>query len=323
MKKIQLGTSPLHTSEIAFGCMNLGGSWDQEPPKKEIITKATQAIEVALDQGINLFDHADIYAFGKSEKVFSEAIKALAVKREDIILQSKCGIRMANTAFEGSAPFYDFSYEHIMTSVENILTRLETDYLDVLLLHRPDALFEGEEVARAFDVLKKQGKVQNFGVSNFNSHQISLLQQYLDVPLITNQMELSLVNSYLIDEGMNANNFTNESSYRSLGTLEHCRAHQMTLQAYSSLAGGCLGKTPLKEEHISLKREISTLMAKYDVEEESILMAWLLRHPAKIQPIIGTLNPERIKSCVKGTEITLTKEEWYRLYNSVPSRKLL
>ncbi len=323
MKKIIVGKSDLHASQVAFGCMNLGGEWNKNAPTPDALSKGTKAIETALEAGINFFDHADIYSFGKSEQVFAHAMKSLEVKREDVLIQSKCGIRMMNTAFEGSAPFYDFSYDHIINSVDNILSRLETDYLDSLLLHRPDPLFEGEEVARAFDDLKRQGKVHHFGVSNFNSHQMALLQSYLDFPLIANQMELSLVNSYLIDEGMNANNFANPASYRSLGTLEYCREHDLTLQAYSPLAGGRLSQTPLLPEYEALKTTLTQLGQKYEVGEETLLIAWLLRHPANIQPVIGTLNEQRIKACAKASDVTLTKEEWYRLYNSLPTRKLL
>ena len=323
MKKIQIGSTDIVTSQVAFGCMTLGGSWDTTPATPEIITKATKAVEVALEGGINFFDHADIYTKGKSEIVFAQALKSLNVAREDVVLQSKCGIRVEGSAFENSAPFYDFSYEYIMNSVDNILKRLETGYLDILLLHRPDALFEGEEVAQAFDELKAAGKVREFGVSNFNSHQMSLLQSYVDVPLVANQMELSLLKSYLIDEGMNANNFANPMGYRSLGTLEHCRHQNMTLQAYSPLAGGMLSKSPLSPELEPLKATVKQMMQKYNVEEETILIAWLMRHPMNIQPVIGTLNEARIKACMKASDITLTKEEWYRLYNSLPSRRLL
>ncbi|HAX73687.1 MAG TPA: aldo/keto reductase [Firmicutes bacterium] len=323
MKKIMMGHSELQSSQIALGCMTLGGSWDDTNPSKEVVKTALTAIETALEAGINLFDHADIYTRGKSEKVFSEIWETNLTTREEIVIQSKCGIRFANDLFAGSAAHYDFSYEHIISSVDQILKRLKTEYLDVLLLHRPDALVEPEEVAKAFNELKHQGKVREFGVSNHNAAQISYLQSFLDVPLVVNQMEMSLLNSQLIDEGMNVNSLANPFEMRSNGTLEYCRQHHITLQAWSPLAGGQLSTKNVTQRYEKLSQLIALYGALYGVDEEAIIIAWLLRHPAHIQPIIGTRSPQRIIAAAKGESVALTREQWYALYQAVDHRKLL
>lgn len=324
MKQIKLGKSNLNVSQIALGCMGLGGSWDASIPiTKEDEIKGLKAIEAALEEGINFFDHADIYKRGKAETVFSKIWETSLVKRESIYLQSKCGIRLSNALREGSAPHYDFSYEHIIQSVDGILKRLNVDYLDSLLLHRPDALVEPEEVARAFSELQQQGKVRHFGVSNHNASQIDFLQSYLDQPLITNQMELSLVHANLIDEGMNVNSLMNSIDHRSHGTLEYCRRHEITLQAWSPLAGGALTKEDVLPEYKEMAKLISLYANEYGVSQEAIIVAWLLRHPAKIQPIVGTTTPSRLHAACEANQVKLTREQWYHLYNSLPGRKLL
>lgn len=325
MEKIKLGKSELEVSRLAFGCMGLGGaSWNKE----DLLTKedelvAIRAVETALEQGINFFDHADIYKGGKSEQAFSSIWEANLVDRESIYLQSKCGIRFADDVFLGSAPHYDLSYDYIMKSVDDILKRLKTDYLDTLLLHRPDALIEPEEVARAFRELKESQKVRYFGVSNHNAAQIELLQSYLDEPLVTNQLELSLVQSNLIDEGLNVNSLVNPGDYRNHGTLEYCRLHQLTVQAWSPLAGGLLAKREGKEPYAQLIQTIEQYAREYGVSAEAIMIAWVLRHPAQIQPVVGTKTPDRLKAVCEATQITLTKEQWYRLYNSGLGKVLL
>ncbi|MGL4335412.1 MAG: aldo/keto reductase [Turicibacter sp.] len=323
MNKIKIGNSDIWASQIALGCMTMGGTWDDTNPSDQVIKTALQTVETALEEGINFFDHADIYTRGKSETVFSEIFAANLTSREDIIIQSKCGIRFANDLFDGSAAHYDFSYEHIITSAEKSLKRLKTDYLDIFLLHRPDALIEPEEVAKAFEELKRSGKVRAFGVSNHNATQIKYLQSYLDMPLVANQMEMSLVNSNLIDEGMNVNSLANPMALRSNGTLEYCRMEGITLQAWSPLAGGKLTSSDVSPEYRDLANRIQTLASAYEVSGEAIVIAWLLRHPAKIQPVIGTRSPERIKAATHASRVHLTREQWYSLYNALPSRRLL
>lgn len=324
MKQIQLGKSDLIVSQIALGCMGLGGNWDASVPyTKQDELEALKAVESALEEEINFFDHADIYKRGKAESVFSAIWEANLVERESIFLQSKCGIRLSNDLWDGSAPHYDFSYDHIIQSVDGILKRLNVDYLDSLLLHRPDALVEPEEVAKAFSKLKESGKVRYFGVSNHHAAQIDLLQSYVDQPLITNQMELSLLHSNLIDEGMNVNSLVNLIDHRGHGTLEYCRRHQMTLQAWSPLAGGSLTKEEVLPDYKEMTQLLSMYAHEYGVSQEAIMVAWLLRHPAKIQPIVGTKTPTRLKAICEANKVELTREQWYRLYNSLPGRKLL
>ena len=323
MKQIRIGNSNIHASEIALGCMGMGGEWTHNPLTNEVKKQALVTIEAALEQGINFFDHADIYTYGKSEEAFSGIWETDLVKREEIYIQSKCGIRLKGSLGEGSAPHYDFSYQYIIDSVDGILKRLKVDYLDSLLLHRPDALVEPEEVAQAFSELQALGKVRHFGVSNHNPHQIELLKRYIEQDLIVNQMELSLVHANLIDEGMNVNSLTNPIDHRSQGTLEYARLNHMTIQAWSPLATGMLTKEKVEAPYQAAHEVIKEYANEFGVSQEAILMAWLLRHPAKIQPIVGTKNPQRIKAVCEGSQVKLTREQLYRLYNVIPGRSLL
>ena len=319
MDKIKIGTSNIEGSRIALGCMTIGGSWDRNPISKEDEKRAIATINAALEEGINFFDHADIYCLGKSEEVFSKIWDTNPNLRENIILQSKCSIDI----FSDENPSYDHSKDYILNAVDGILSRLKTDYLDILLLHRPDTLVEPEEVAEAFDILENSGKVRNFGVSNYNAMQIQLLQKFVKQPIITNQMEISLQNSSLIDQGMNVNCNVNPGYMRNDGTLEFCRLHDIILQAWSPLAGGRIIGDSVDEKYAKLNSIVGEYAEKYEVSKEAILTAWLLRHPAKIQPIIGTRSPERIKAICKAVNVELTRREWYNLYNSVDDRRLL
>lgn len=317
MEKIKIGNSNLEASRIAFGCMSLGGGWNKNPISLQDEYKAFAAIDCALENGINFFDHADIYCLGKSEEVFSKILDKRPKLRENLILQSKCGINNL-----GKTPYYDFSKDYILSSVDGILKRLKTEYLDVLLLHRPDSLVEPEEVAEAFDILKTSGKVRHFGVSNHNAMQIRLLNKYLNEPLIVNQLEISLANSSIIDEGLNVNSNTNPGPMRNFGTLEYCRLHDITLQAWSPLAGGRI-VDPKIEKYRKLNITLDEYAKKYGVKKGAIVVNWLLRHPAKIQPIIGTRSIQRIKHICQSSQIKISREEWYNLYNLVEHRKLL
>lgn len=319
MDKIKIGKSNIESSRIALGCMTIGGSWDRNPITKEDELKAMATVNAALEEGINFFDHADIYCLGKSEEVFSKIWDGNPNLRENIILQSKCAIDI----FGDGVPNYNHSKEYILNAVDGILQRLKTDYLDILLLHRPDTLVEPEEVARAFDILHTNGKVRHFGVSNHNAMQIQLLQKFVNQPIITNQMEISLQNSSLIDEGMNVNCNVNPGYMRNDGTLEFCRLNDITLQAWSPLAGGRIIGDSVDAKYSKLNATVGQYADKYQVSKEAILAAWLLRHPAKIQPIIGTRSPERIKAISKAVNVNLTRQEWYNLYNSIEDRKLL
>ena len=316
MKTLIIPNTGLEVSRIAYGCMQLGGQWNQEPLNAKEKRQAVKLVETALAEGINFFDHADIYMIGKSEKAFSEIWKALSVSRDSVILQSKCGIRLQEMPNPGDPQRYDFSYQHIINSVEGSLNRLKTDYLDILLLHRPDPLIEPEEVARALDELHSGGKVRYFGVSNHTASQIAFLQKHISQPIVANQVELNLLHSYLIDEGVEFNR-QNSQSRMAEGTLDYCRLQDIMIQAWSPVAGGKLFVDPQKENDPKIKNTaalITALSRQKNTTKEAIALGWLLRHPAKIQPIVGTTNPQRLKASCLADEIELSQEEWYALF---------
>lgn len=296
MKTIQLGKSGLSVPVIAVGCMRMSGLSTAD---------AERFVQTALELGANFFDHADIYGGGRCEEIFADAVNMSPSVREKLIIQSKCGIRRG---------MYDFSKEHILSSVDGILKRLRTDYLDVLLLHRPDALCEPEEVAEAFDILHSSGKVRHFGVSNHNPGQIMLLQKYVKQPIVANQLQLSLTNATMITSGLHVNMLDEFAVDRDGGVLNFCRLNDITIQPWSPFQYGFFGGVFLgSDKYPKLNEKIDELAAKYGVSNTTIAMAWLLRHPAKFQPVTGTMNPQRLRDCVKAAEITLTREEWYSL----------
>jgi predicted oxidoreductase len=307
MKRMTLGASTLEVSRIALGCMRLSDNREE----------AMRTVQAALDQGINFFDHADIYGRGERERVFSALWEQAPVRRDQIMLQSKCGIRFPGDPRAASPGRYDFSYQHILRSVEGSLRRLKTDYLDVLLLHRPDALMEPEEVARAFDHLQQAGKVRWFGVSNHTPAQIRLLQTCVDQPLVANQVQLSVVHNGLINDGVVFN--LDDAGARSggEGTLEFCRMEGMTIQAWGPMAGGRVSGRSIEPPDARLEETaavVAQLAAARGVSKEAIVIAWLLRHPAHIQPIIGATGPARIAGACQADGLELTREEWYRLF---------
>jgi len=307
MKLMRIGNTSLKASRIALGCMRLSDDRNE----------SIATLRAALDQGINFFDHADIYGGGRREEAFAAIWNEVPGLRDRIVLQSKCGIRFAGEPDEHAPTRYDFSYEHIIQSVDGSLNRLKTDHLDILLLHRPDALVEPEEVARAFDRLKQEGKVRFFGVSNHTASQIQFLHKYIDQPLVANQLQLSIVHTHLIDEGIAMNRGDYLEPTRGEGTLEFCRTQGITIQAWSPLAGGVIsGKTLAKpDERIEKTAALVARMAgDKGVSKGAIVIAWLLRHPAHIQPIIGTMNPARIAGACQADGIELTREEWYSLF---------
>jgi predicted oxidoreductase len=268
--------------------------------------EAEKFVKSALDLGAYFFDHADIYGGGTCEEVFAEAIGMNPSVREKILLQTKCGIR-PGTAF-------DFSKEHILSSVEGSLKRLRTEYIDVLLLHRPDALVEPEEVAEAFGILHSQGKVRNFGVSNQNPGQIKLLRKYLAQPIVANQLQLSIANATFITQGLHVNMLDDTALGRDGGILDFCRLNDITIQPWSPFQYGFFKGVFLNnKEFPKLNAAIDAIAGKYGVSNTTIAMAWLLRHPAKFQPVTGTMNTARLADCVKAAEITITREEWYEI----------
>lgn len=303
MKNINIGNSGVIASEISLGCMRIA-----DMSKKE----ANLLINTALDEGITLFDHADIYGKGKSEEVFADAIDMNPSIREKIIIQSKCGIRSG---------FFDFSKEHILNSVDGILKRLKTDYLDILLLHRPDTLMEPEEVAEAFEILSNSGKVKKFGVSNQNPMQIQLLNKFLKDKIIANQLQLSLTNTGMIDSGLNVNMEIAPSIDRDGSILEFCRLNDITIQPWSPFQYGFFEGVFLNNPKFKeLNDKIDEFAKKYNVTKEAIAIAWILRHPAKMQPIVGTTNRDRIKAICKASDIVLSREEWYELYRAAGNK---
>jgi len=305
----------LKASRLAYGCMNIGGRWGATSMTKEERRAAIEAVAAAFEHGINFFDHADIYMQGRSEEVFAEAIAALKVPRKDMIIQSKCGIRFGDDPNPGDPGRYDFSYKHIMGSTEGILRRLGIDTLDILLLHRPDPLMEPEEVARAFDALQRSGKVRYFGVSNFTGPQIALLQAALDQRLVVNQVELSLLHHHLLNDGVMANT-GNVPAAGAAGTLDYCQRRGILVQAWSPVAGGALFNPPAgAPDHVRRSAELVVQLARQkDTSLKAIVLGWLLRHPAPIQPVIGTTKPARIAASALANVVELSREEWYRLF---------
>jgi len=322
MRTQELGSSSLAVTRIAYGCMEIGGDWSDSPTTAEVRSKGLRVVEAALDEGINFFDHADIYARGKSEEVFSQIWQARPGLRDKIFVQSKCGIRFENDPTPGLPARFDFSAEHILRSVEGSLKRLQTDYLDVLLLHRPDALIEPEEVAAAFDKLHEQGKVRFFGLSNHNAAQMALLQRYLNQPIVTNQMELSLLHYQMIEEGIISNQDEPAQPVRGDGTLEYCRLHDITIQAWSPLARGAATGASDDPRHAELTSLVRSMAEEKGVSGEAIALAWILRHPAHIQPVIGTTNLGRIKGACEADGVELSREEWYALYTAARGARM-
>lgn len=319
MKRITLPGTGLDVSQIAYGCMEIGGGWNRDPISSLTQKKALEAIRTALDEGIDFFDHADIYGLGKSEEVFSAIWQERPGLRDQVILQTKCGIRFAGDPDAKSPHRFDFSYEHILESVDGSLRRLKTDYIDILLLHRPDPLVEPEQVARAFDELHQNGKVRFFGVSNHTAAQIALLQRFLNQPLVVHQVELNVIHTHLLDEGIVFNQDFPTHPVRGDGAMEYCRLHDIAIQAWAPLAGGSVTGKHIEhpsETMIAVTHLVDQFAAEKNVSPEAILISWLFRHPAHIQPIIGTTRPERIRAACQACSIDLTREEWYRLFNA-------
>ncbi|MDN4523873.1 aldo/keto reductase [Fictibacillus fluitans] len=324
MRKMPLETRGITSSRLALGCMGFGGSWDRSPLSDDEVLKTEKAVDAAISTGITMFDHANIYTMGKAEEAFGRMLQGKPSLREQMVIQSKCGIRFADDIGPGR---YDFSKEHILASVDEILQRLTVDYLDILLLHRPDPLMEPEEVAEAFEQLKSSGKVRNFGVSNMNQAQIQLLEAYMDEKLIVNQLEMSLHKVDFADEGVHVNQEAGLSVHFTSGLMEHCMKEDIQIQAWSPLAKGIFSgnnSIELTEAEAQTKELVAKMAAEKETSLEAIVLGWLMRHPAKIQPILGTTNVQRIKDSADAVRIseTMTREEWYDLYVSSRGVKL-
>jgi len=307
MRQLDLGKSGFWAPEISLGCMRM---------KDLAVAEATKVIHAALDSGINFFDHADIYGLnGLSEEIFGKAIKELGIQREDMLLQTKCGIEISSAP--GKVTAFNFSKNYIITCLEQSLTRLQVEYVDVLVLHRPDTLFEPEEVAAAFDLLHTAGKVRYFGVSNQTLGQMTLLQKHTKHKLIVNQLQFGLAHTGMIDAGLNANMKNPASVDHDGGILDHCRLHDITIQAWSPFRSAITGNAFLDDpNYFDLNATLNELAEKYQVSKEAVAATWILRHPAAMQVIIGSMNPSRIEKSAKATSFSLTRDEWYALYLS-------
>jgi len=303
MKTLTLPHSDLNASSIILGLMRIAELTDDE---------IRALVTAARDAGINYFDHADIYGGERHacERRFGDAVTFTSSERADVIIQSKVGIRSG---------FFDFSREHILRSVDESLAVLRTDYLDVLLLHRPDTLVEPDEVAAAFDELQAAGKVRGFGVSNHTPGQIELLKRSVQQPLIANQVQLSITHAPLIAAGVAANMAGEDQAIdRDNGILDYCRLNDITLQAWSPFQKGFFDGVFLgdREHYAELNDAIDELAAAYDVTPTGIAVAWITRHPANMQVVLGTTKPQRVRDSAAGADVTLTREEWYRLFTA-------
>lgn len=296
MKNVKFGTTGMDVPSVILGCMRINNA---ENPVK--------VIETAIENGITFFDHADIYGKGTCESIFADALAKTDAKREDLFIQSKCGIV--------PGVMFDFSKEHIIASVEGSLKRLNTDYLDALLLHRPDTLMEPEEVAEAFEQLEKEGKVKYFGVSNQKPGQIELLKKYVKQPLVANQLQFGIKHTEMIDQGIHVNMSDAGSIDHDGEILEYSRLNDMTIQAWSPYQYGFFEGVFINNEKFpELNAVLSELAEKYNTTPTGIASAWILRHPANMQVIAGTMNLQRIEEIAKASEVKMTREDWYRVY---------
>ncbi len=300
MQYQNIKNGPSEVSRIILGCMRMPSLSVQE---------AARQIEKAVEGGINFFDHATCYGRGEAEKRFGDALRETSIKREDLRIQSKCGLCFERNEF-------DWTKENILTSVDESLQRLKMDYLDALLLHRPDLIYDPEEVAEAFEALEKSGKVRFFGVSNVPMMQLKVLKKFVKQPLSINQLQLSITASQLIDQTLYVNDLTTDLSIdRDNGLLDYCRLEDITIQAWSPLQfgkfEGCFVDHP---DFPELNQALSELAEKYNVSKTAIAIAWILRHPAKMQVIAGTMNPKHLEDYCEATKVELTHHEWYQLY---------
>lgn len=300
MNTINVVNGPQKASSIILGCMRMPAL---------SVDGAEKMIRTAAEEGINFFDHATCYGSGEAEKRFGDAFPQTGLRREDVFIQSKCGLHFDRKEF-------DWSNEDILASVDGTLSRLHMEYLDVLLLHRPDLLFEPEQVAEAFDRLEKSGKVRFFGVSNVTPGQLNLLKKFVRQSLVFNQLQFSLEQTQLIDPGLYLNNLTTERSIdRDNGILDYCRLNDITIQAWSPLQfgmfKGCFVDHP---DFPELNQALGEIGESYGVSKTAVAIAWILRHPARMQAIAGTMNPEHLKDICAASKVRLTHQEWYRLY---------
>lgn len=317
---------PIHShfpeaSQLVYGCMGLGGGWNTNAIDAEDVRQTAEIINTALESKINVFDHADIYTFGKAEQVFGRVMEQQPTLRGQMFVQSKCGIRFADDI---GPKRYDFSADWIATSVENSLKHLNINYLDMLLLHRPDPLIDIDETAQVLNDLTKSGKVRNFGVSNMHQGHIRLLQSALDKPIVANQIEMSLAHIDWLDDGITTGSVEARANDFDSGLLEFSQLEGIQLQAWASLAQGKVTQIDNTANALqkNLVKQVTALAAEYQTTPEAIALAWLMRLPMGIQPIIGTTNINRIKACSLAQSIQLNREHWYQLYEAARGREM-
>jgi len=304
MQTIPIGVSSLMSSRLAYGCWRIGGTMNPAEITPEDRTAGREAVLTAYDAGYTLFDTADIYCRGESERILGEALKSAAGMREKVVVATKCGVRPPGTQAPDSPQQYDFSAEHIVSSCEQSLERLGIETIDLYMLHRPDYLANPEEIARAFSELRLAGKVRWFGVSNFRPMLVTALQVACSMPLVVHQVEISLAK---LDA------FTD-------GTLDQCLIERVTPMAWSPLAGGLIGagakrllpaqKTYQPEKFLPV---LDAVAEARGASRAAVALAWLLKHPSKIMPIVGSVQPERIREAAKAADLELSRAEWYRL----------
>lgn len=324
MKILPLARRGLQTSRLVLGCMPFGGGWNREPITSADLHQAEQAMDAALSIGITMFDTADIYSLGKSETVLGTILKARPSLREQLVIQSKCGIRPGEN---GLPSRYDFSRQYILEAVNASLQRLKLDYLDILLLHRPDPLVEPDEVAEAFGQLKASGKVRYFGVSNMNVSQMRFLQRALPDQIVANQLELSLSHLHWLDQSIYVNQTAGVNVNFGEGLLEYCQMENIQLQAWGPLSQGRFSGRKVENEPENIRQTAKLVRQMAESKEttpEAIVLGWLMKHPALIQPVIGTIQPERIKACRDAEQQAqlMSREEWYSLYQSALGKSL-
>ena len=304
MKTFTLPGTDLVVPDVVLGLMRIQDKTDDE---------VRTLVRTARDAGITFLDHADVYGtdLHGCERRFAEALHLSPAERGEWVIQSKAGI-------VPDGPYFDFSYEHLVASVEGSLDALRTDYLDILLLHRPDALVEPEEVARAFADLHAAGKVRAFGVSNHTPGQIELLRRYVEQPIVANQLQLSITHAPIVAQGVASNmQGLDQSISRDSGILDYCRLHDITVQAWSPFQAGFFTGVFLgSEKYPELNAVIDRLAARYDVPPVAIATAWITRHPARMQVVLGTTSPERVAGAALGSEVPLTRAEWYELFRA-------
>ena len=301
MKYIDIVNGPQGVSAVVQGCMRMPALTKED---------AAKVIRTAYDCGVNFYDHATCYGEnGAAETRFAEAFPLTGIRREDICIQSKCGLCFERDEF-------DWTKENILSSVDDSLRRLKIEYLDTLLLHRPDVLYDPAEVAEAFDILEREGKVRFFGVSNLVPMQIELLKKYVRQPLVINQVQLSLEQSQLIDQALYMNNKTTDFSVNRDGNaLDYCRLHDITIQAWSPLQVGMFGGTFIDNPDFpELNAVLAGLAEREGVSKTAVAIAWILRHPAKMQAIIGTMNPAHVADACAASDVSLSHHDWYQLY---------